>query len=238
MNVLIGIHPVREALLAGRPLERVLVARGTGGQRLQEIIELCRASGTPVRFEERRQLEKLAEGGVHQGVVALDAARRYAGLDQILESSELVVVLDGVEDPHNLGAVLRTADAAGAGGVLIPERRSAGMTPAAAKASAGAMARVPVARVVNLGRALDEMKQRGYWIYGLDERGKESYDTVEYARPTAFILGREGKGIHEQIRKRCDFLVRIPLAGQLSSLNVSVACGVALFEWKRRRTPE
>ncbi len=144
------------------------------------------------------------------------------------------MVLDGVEDPHNLGAIIRTAHAAGAAAVVIPERRAAGLTETVGRAAAGALAYMPVVRVVNINRTLDELKERGYWIYGLDERGKVAYDQVEFTRPSAIVLGGEGNGLHEHVAKRCDFLVRIPMAGQVASLNVSVAAGVMLFEWKRR----
>jgi len=189
----------------------------------------------PVRFEPRSALNRLAGTSAHQGVVALGAAQKYADLD-IAGASELVVVLDGVEDPHNLGAIIRTAHAAGAGSVIIPERRAAGVTDVVAKAAAGALEHVPVVRVTNVNRALEDLKQRGFWIYGLDERGAEDYARIEYASPTAFVLGGEGKGLHEQVRKHCDLLVRIPLAGKIGSLNVSVAAGIVLFEWKRRRS--
>ena len=234
MAVLSGIHPVREALGAGRLLERVMVAQGAGGPRLQEIIDLARRAGVPVRFEPRASLDRVAGSPAHQGVVALGAARQYADLDEVA-GAELVVLLDGVEDPHNLGAVIRTAHAAGAGAVIIPERRAASLTDVVAKAAAGALEHLPVARVTNLNRALEDLKKRGYWIYGLDERGTESYDQVEYGSPCAIVLGGEGKGLHEQVRKHCALLVRIPMAGKISSLNVSVAAGVVLFEWRRRR---
>jgi 23S rRNA (guanosine2251-2'-O)-methyltransferase len=144
------------------------------------------------------------------------------------------VILDSVEDPHNLGAVIRTAHAAGAAAVLIPERRSAGLSETVARAAAGALAYVPVVRIVNVSRALEDLKKRGYWIYGLDERGGQLYDQVEFTQPTAIVLGGEGKGLHDLVRKHCDFLVRIPMAGGVASLNVSVAAGVMLFEWRRR----
>jgi 23S rRNA (guanosine2251-2'-O)-methyltransferase len=147
----------------------------------------------------------------------------------------MLVFLDGVEDPHNLGAIIRTAHAAGADAVCIPERRAAPLTEVAAKAAAGAVAHLPVVRVGNLTRALESLKKRGYWIYGLDERGSHDYDKVDWAAPAALVLGGEGKGLHQQVAQHCDFLVRIPLAGEISSLNVSVAAGVALFDWKRRR---
>ncbi|HUI57507.1 MAG TPA: 23S rRNA (guanosine(2251)-2'-O)-methyltransferase RlmB [Bryobacteraceae bacterium] len=236
MPILSGIHPIAEALRSHHPLDRVLVAQGAGGPRLQEIIDMARRASVPVRFEPRSALDRLAGTSAHQGVVALGAARKYADLEAVA-ASELLVVLDGVEDPHNLGAIIRTAHAAGAGAVIIPERRASGITDVVAKAAAGALEHLRVARVTNINRTLEDLKQRGYWIYGLDERGTEAYDHVEYAIPTALVLGGEGQGLHEQVRKHCDALVRIPMAGKISSLNVSVAAGIVLFEWRRRRKP-
>jgi 23S rRNA (guanosine2251-2'-O)-methyltransferase len=233
MPVLSGIHPVAEALRAGRPLERVLVAQGAGGPRLQEIIDLARKASVSVRFEPRAALDRLAGTPAHQGVVALGAAKKYADIEDVGQS-ELVVVLDGVEDPHNFGAIVRTAHAAGAGAIVIPERRAASVTDVVAKAAAGALEHLPIVRVTNVNRALEQFKERGYWIYGLDERGSELYSAVDYSLPTVLVLGGEGKGLHEQVRKHCDMLVRIPMAGKISSLNVSVAAGVVLFEWRRR----
>jgi 23S rRNA (guanosine2251-2'-O)-methyltransferase len=233
--ILAGIHPVAEALRAGRPLERVLVARGAGGPRLQEIIDLARQGAVPLRFEPRPALDRLAGSAAHQGVVALGASQRYRSLDEIATTARLLVFLDGVEDPHNLGAVIRTAHAAGADAIVIPERRAAGLTETVAKAAAGALEHLPVVRAGNLNRALDDIKKRGFWIYGVDERGAEDYDQVQYAAPAALVLGGEGKGMHEMVRKRCDAIVRIPVAGKISSLNVSVAAGIVLFDWKRRQ---
>jgi 23S rRNA (guanosine2251-2'-O)-methyltransferase len=155
-------------------------------------------------------------------------------LETVIQGARLLVVLDGVEDPHNLGAILRTAHASGASGVIVPERRAAGLTPTAVKASAGASEILPVARAGNVNRLLQQLKQQGFWIYGLDERGSEAYDRVAYNTPAALVIGAEGKGLHEQVKKHCDALVSIPMAGRLASLNVSVAAGIALFEWKRR----
>jgi 23S rRNA (guanosine2251-2'-O)-methyltransferase len=233
MPILSGIHPVAEALKTGRPLDRLLIAQGAGGPRLQEIIDLARRASVQVRFEPRAALDRLAGSSAHQGVVALGAAKPYAHLDQAAQS-ELVVVLDGVEDPHNLGAIIRTAHAAGAGSIVVPERRAAGVTDVVAKAAAGALEHLPVARVTNINRALEDLKKRGFWIYGLDQRGTETYDQVHFATPTALVFGGEGSGLHELVRRHCDVLVRIPMAGAISSLNVSVAAGVVLFEWKRR----
>jgi 23S rRNA (guanosine2251-2'-O)-methyltransferase len=232
--VLSGVNPVLEALRAGRPLERILVARGASGPRVQEIVETARRASVPLRFEPRQSLDRLAGSLAHQGVVALGAAKLYSELEVVASGSKLLVLLDGIEDPHNLGAIIRTALAAGAGAVVVPERRAAGLTDVVAKAAAGALEYLPVVRVTNINRAIDYLKERGYWIYGLDERGDEEYHRVDYALPSAFVLGAEGKGLHQQVRKHCDVLVRIPMAGAISSLNVSVAAGVVLFEWRRR----
>lgn len=233
--MLIGIHPIREALRAGRPLERVLVAKGAANPRLQEVIELCREAGIPIRFEERVALDRLGGGQAHQGIVAMAAAQKYRSLADVTKGAQLLVLLDGVEDPHNLGAIVRTADAAGASAVLIPERRSAGVTDTVAKASAGAVEHMPIVRIGNVTQTLEKLKKDGFWIYGLDERGRDQYDRVEYATPTVFVLGGEGGGVHQLVQKHCDVLVSIPMAGKVSSLNVSVAAGVVLFEWRRRQ---
>lgn len=238
MAILAGIHPVHEALKARRPLDRVLVAKGAGGPRLQEVIELCRTQGIPLRFETRENLDRAAPGAAHQGIVAFGAAHGYTTLDDVLDRARMLVVLDGVEDPHNLGAVIRTVNAAGADAVLIPERRAAGLTETVAKTSAGAVEYTAVVRIGNVSQALERLKKGGFWTYGLDERGTVLYDTVEYAERSVVVLGAEGKGLHEHVKKHCDVLVRIPMAGRIASLNVSVAAGVVLFEWRRRAKAE
>lgn len=239
MQRLIGIHAVEEALRAGRPVERVLVARGASNPRLQSIIDACRQASIPLRFEPRNALDREAgQEASHQGVVAVVAAQRYRSLEQVTAAPgepSLLVLLDGVEDPHNLGAIIRTAHAAGAGAVVIPERRASGLTDTVAKAAAGALEYLPVARVANLNRALEFLKKQEYWIFGLDERGETSYDRADYQGRTALVLGGEGRGLHQQVARRCDFLVRIPTAGRIGSLNVSVAAGVVLFEVLRQR---
>ena len=235
MSILSGINPVLESLKAGHPLERILVAKGAGGPRLQQIVELARRASVPVRFEERAGLDRVAGSPAHQGVVAMGASKRYAELEDVAPAAQLLVILDGVEDPHNLGAIVRTAHAAGAGGIVIPERRAVGLTDVVAKAAAGALEYLPVVRAVNINRTLEKLKELGYWIYGLDERGVLDYDCTEYNAPTALVFGGEGKGLHELVRKHCDVLVRIPMEGHIPSLNVSVAAGIVLFEHKRRR---
>jgi 23S rRNA (guanosine2251-2'-O)-methyltransferase len=221
-----------------------MIARGAATPRIQEIVDLCRERKIPVRFESRDQLDRAAGGAAHQGVVAFGAAEKYATLDETALGTGLHVVLDGVEDPHNLGAIIRTAHAAGAAAIVIPERRAVGLTETVARAASGALAYLPVVRVVNIRHALEDLKTRGYWIYGLDERGEHDYDRVELLQPTAIVLGGEGRGLHEHVAKQCDFLVRIPMlkssgsggsaSGGVASLNVSVAAGIFLFEWRRR----
>lgn len=232
--MLAGVHPVQEALTAGRALDRILIARGAGGPRLQEIIDAARARAIPVRFEERQILDRASNGAAHQGVVAFGAAHRYAALERVLSGAQLLVVLDGVEDPHNLGAIIRTAHAAGASAVIIPERRAVGLTETVGKAAAGALEHLPVVRVGNVNQTLEELKANRFWIYGLDERAPALHSETSYARPTVFVLGGEGGGLHQLVKKHCDALVRIPMAGAISSLNVSVACGIVLFEWRRQ----
>jgi len=235
MAVRTGVHAVLETLRAGRPLSRVIIARGTSGPRIQQVIDLCRELHVPVRFEPREALDRMTGATTHQGVIGVGAAHKYAGLEDVMPGARCLVVLDGVEDPHNLGAIVRTAHAAGASAVVIPERRAVGLTETVAKAAAGALEHLPVARVGNVNQALETLKQNGFWIYGLDERGEEDYDRIDYASPAVFVLGGEGRGLHQLVKKRCDFLIRIPMAGPISSLNVSVAAGVVLFEWRRRQ---
>lgn len=242
MDRFTGIHAVREALEAGSAFDRILIAKGRQDSRVEEIVQLARERGIAVRFEDRGQLDRVANTRDHQGVVAFPAARAATTLEDILERANqskgqtgLIVLLDGVEDPHNLGAIIRTALAAGAHGVIIPERRSAGLTDTVARASAGALAHLPVAKVTNLVRSMEELKEAGYWLVGLDEEGQKNYTEVDYTSPTGIVMGGEGKGLHELTRKRCDFVVSLPTTGPVRSLNVSVAAGVVLFETIRQR---
>jgi 23S rRNA (guanosine2251-2'-O)-methyltransferase len=215
-------------------MDKVIIAKGSAGPRVQEIVELCRNNSVPVRFEPREALDRVSKGIPHQGVVAFGAAHSFVELNEVAARAKLLVVLDGVEDPHNLGAIVRTAHAAGADAVVIPERRSAPLTESVERAAAGALAYLPVARITNVSQTLEKLKQLGFWIYGLDERGTELYHEVAYAAPTVIVMGGEGKGLHEGVKKHCDVLVRIPMAGEVASLNVSVATGVVLFDWRRR----
>jgi 23S rRNA (guanosine2251-2'-O)-methyltransferase len=238
MNWLTGFHAVEEALAAGRALDRIMIARGRHGDRVEGVVQLARSKSVPVRFEDRLQIDRLTGTREHQGIAALAAARPALELEDLLAAKTpqgLLVLLDGIEDPHNLGAIVRTALAAGASGVVIPERRAAGLTDTVERASAGALAHLPVARVKNLVRAMEEMKEAGYWLIGLDERAEKKYTDADFSGQVGIVLGGEGEGLHELTRKRCDFLVSIPTTGPVRSLNASVAAGVVLFEVVRQR---
>ncbi len=240
MHVIFGINAVAEALKAhGRAFEWVGVAKERNDLRLQKLIQECRKNSIAVRFLPRVELDRMAGSGSHQGVVAVTSSKQYSDLDDVIAAKRgqysLIVVLDGVEDPHNLGAILRTADAAGADGVVIPERRAAGITGTVTKVSAGASAHLPVAKVTNIARTLEGLKSQNVWTVGLDERGKQSYDSLDYNMDCAIVLGAEGKGVHDLVARKCDFLVSIPMLGKVPSLNVSVAAGVVLYEVVRQR---
>jgi 23S rRNA (guanosine2251-2'-O)-methyltransferase len=240
MNYIYGINSVAEALKArGRAFAWVGVAKERRDIRLQRIVDECRKQGVAVRFVGRDELDRMAGNNGHQGVVAVTSAKQYNDLDDVIAAQRgqysLVVVLDGIEDPHNLGAILRTADAAGADGVVIPERRAVGVTATVTKASAGASEHLPVAKVTNIARTLEDLKSKNLWTVGLDERGKHAYDSIDYNMDCAIVLGAEGKGLHDLVARKCDYLVSIPMLGKVPSLNVSVAAGVVLYEVVRQR---
>src|ERR1700730_11470667 len=241
MEVLYGLHPVEEAIRSGsRQLDHVSVARERRDDRLERLIELCRTAGIRVSIEPRDQLTRLARTDAHQGVLAVVRERRFLGIEDLLAPGEagqhrFFLALDGVEDPHNLGALLRTADGAGVDGVILPERRSAPITGTVAKTSAGASEHVRVARVTNLVRSLEQLKQKNVWVLGLDERGAPDYMEFDFRTDCVLVLGREGAGLHDLVKKTCDHLLRIPMAGMVSSLNVSVAGAVVMYEAMRQR---
>jgi len=239
MNLICGINPVVEALHAGsRHFDRLLVVKGLRNRRVSEAIAHASRLGIPLRFEPRETLDRMAGGIPHQGLIAVVSAKPVVTMDTVLDEARtpaLVVVLDGVEDPRNLGAILRTADAAGVDGVLLPERHSAGLSETVSRASAGGIEHVKVARIGNVSQAIDTLKERGFWIVGFDASGTERWDAVDYKRPIAIVLGGEGRGIRRLVRERCDHLVSLPLFGHVGSLNVSVAAGVALYEVIRQR---
>src|ERR1700728_4335704 len=238
MNWMTGFHAVEEALSAGRPLDRILIAKGRHGERVEQVVRLAKSRGIPVRFEDRHQVDRATATREHQGVAALGAAKPAVELEDLLGAKGgqgLLVLLDGIEDPHNLGAIVPTSLAAGAQGVVIPERRAAGLSDTVERASAGALAHLPVARVKNLVRAMEHIKEAGYWLVGLDERAEKTHTEIDLKASVGIVLGSEGEGLHELTRKRCDFLVSIPTSGPVRSLNVSVAAGVVLFEVVRQR---
>ena len=241
MEVLYGVHPVEEALKAGRRrFDHVLVARERQDERLEKLVALCRQAGVRVRQEPREQLTLIAQTAGHQGVVAMVRPQEFLSIEDLYTSdrpaaSRLVLALDGVEDPQNLGALLRVADGAGVDGVVLTERRSAPLSPVAVKASAGAAEHLRIARVVNLVRALEDLKRQNLWIIGLDERGTADYDQFDLTGDCVLVLGREGAGLHDLVRRTCDYLLRIPMAGGVSSLNVSAAGAVVLYEAFRQR---
>jgi 23S rRNA (guanosine2251-2'-O)-methyltransferase len=240
MHYIYGINSVSEALKArGRAFEWVGMAKERHDLRLQRLIEDCRRLSVPVRFLQRTELDRMAGNAAHQGVVAVTSAKQYNDLPDLIAAKRgdysLIVILDGVEDPHNLGAILRTADAAGANGVIIPERRAAAVTGTVTKASAGASEHLPIAKVTNISRSIEELKENNIWTVGLDERGTQTYDSLDYKMDCALVLGGEGKGLHDLVKRKCDFLVSIPMLGKVPSLNVSVAAAVVLYEIVRQR---
>jgi 23S rRNA (guanosine2251-2'-O)-methyltransferase len=245
MEVLYGLHPIEEALKAGRRrIDHVLVARERDDSRVARLVSDCREAGIPVRQEVREKLTQLAGAPTHQGIVAIVHPLAFLTLEDLFEpaasspsssSPRLVLALDGVEDPQNLGALLRVSDGAGVDGIVLTDRRSAPLSPAAIKASAGAAEHLRIARVVNLVRALEELKDRNLWIAGLDERAPTSYDRFDFTGDCVLVLGREGAGLHDLVRRTCDHLLRIPMAGGVNSLNVSTAGAVVLYEAARQR---
>jgi 23S rRNA (guanosine2251-2'-O)-methyltransferase len=236
-TILFGIHSVYEALASDtRPIQRLHVSRGNVSEKLSRIVDMANDKGIPVRRESREALSRIASNAVHQGVVAVVSARPYASLEVVLEhDSPLLVVLDGVEDPQNLGAVIRTAETAGASGLVVAERRTAPLTAAVSRASAGALEHLPVAQVPNLVAAVKTMKKNGLWVIGVHPRGTRLWTDFDYSVPVALVFGGEHGGIHRLVRENCDLEVRLPVHGKIDSLNVSVAAGVVLYEVVRQR---
>lgn len=241
MEVLYGLHPVEEAIRAGSGrLDRISIARERRDAKLDRLASLARSAGIRVSTEPRDQLTRTAKTDAHQGVVAYLRDRAFLTIEDLLApsptgESRFFLALDGLEDPHNLGALLRTADGAGVDGIILPERRSAPITATVAKTSAGASEHVRIARVTNLVRALEQMKKANIWVVGVDERGTPDYTDFDFSIDCVLVLGREGAGLHDLVKKTCDHLLRIPMAGKVSSLNVSVAGAVVMYEAMRQR---
>lgn len=237
-DVIGGRNPVREALRANRPINRLLILQGELTGSLGEIMSMARERGIPVQRHNRERLDSISGGIAHQGVVALAASRGYVELDDILKDAgqtPFILMLDEINDPHNLGAILRTADAAGVDGVVIPSRRSASLTPVVAKTSAGAVEYVPVARVTNIPATIEELKKRGLWVVGAHMEGGVTYWEAALEGPLVLVIGGEGKGLGRLAREKCDLLVTLPMLGQVGSLNASVAAGLLMYEVLRQR---
>jgi 23S rRNA (guanosine2251-2'-O)-methyltransferase len=236
-----GRIPVLEALRAGREINKLIVAKGAREGSIIQVLAIAHENGVIVQEVDRNRLDQLAEGRNHQGVIAMVAAHTYATVDDIFAKAELagqdplILVLDGIEDPHNLGSLIRTADAAGVHGVIIPERRAVGLTETVAKVSAGAVEYVPVARVTNIVKTLDELKTRGLWVVGTHQEGRELYHQARLTGGLVVVVGSEGKGIGRLVAERCDFMVRLPMMGQVSSLNAAVAGAILIYEIRRQR---
>ena len=238
-DIIAGRNAVAEALRAGRAIDSVLLAKGDRAGSISALAAQCRRKGLLVKEVDSRKLDALC-GPNHQGIAALAACKETVTLDELFAAAEakgeppFFVVCDELEDPHNLGAILRTAETAGVHGVVIPKRRSAGLTSAVYKASAGAVEYAPVARVSNITDALREMKKRGVWVYGLDMDG-ETWCSVDMKGAAAVVVGSEGRGISRLVKEQCDFIVSLPMRGHITSLNASVACGIVLYEAARQR---
>lgn len=239
-STLIGRNPVKEALKSGSPLNKVYMSPKISPSLAGEIKALAKEQGIPVQTVDKQKLDRLAEGTNHQGLVAITSAKEYVEVEDLLEKKDdgkppLLVVLDEINDPRNLGAILRTAGACGVDGVIIPRRRAAALTPVVAKTSAGAVEYVPVARVVNIARTIDYLKECGLWIVGAHGGAEEVYWDADFTGPLAVVIGGEDKGLGRLVRKKCDFLVKLPMTGRVSSLNASVAAALLLYEVLRQR---
>lgn len=240
-EVVEGRNPVWEALRANRAINKILVAKGSSQRDLKEIITLAQERGIPVQWVPRQKLESLAQTKGHQGVVALASPVPFVELSDILLRAQekgqdpFIIILDHLEDPHNLGAILRTAEAVGVHGVVIPKRRSVTVTSTVTKTSAGAVEYVPIARVTNLRQAMDELKAQGLWIMGADIQGHKSFYEVDFKGPLALVIGSEGQGLGRLVKENCDLLIKIPMVGHLNSLNASVAASIIMYEAFKQR---
>lgn len=240
-DVIAGRQPVLEAIKSGHTIEKIVIQFGSHGEVIDRIRRVAKQQSIPVVEADRERFQELAGEGNAQGVLALVGTASYVEIDQLLNAARqkneppFLLLVDGIEDPQNLGALIRTAECAGAHGVILPKHHSVSVTQTVAKASAGASMHLPAARVANLVQAMDELKKAGVWIVGTDSEGDRSYTDVDYSGPLAVVIGSEGKGMRRLVRERCDFLVRIPLYGEIESLNASVAGGLVMFEAARRR---
>ncbi|MUK90452.1 23S rRNA (guanosine(2251)-2'-O)-methyltransferase RlmB [Ornithinibacillus sp. L9] len=241
-EMIIGKNPVIEALKSGRSVNKVLLSEQLNPNVQGKLVQLGKSAGTIVQKVPKNKLDRLTDGN-HQGVIAYVASYQYASIEDLFEKAQaeseepFFIILDELEDPHNLGSILRTADATGVHGVIIPKRRSVGLTATVAKTAAGAMEHIPVARVTNIANTIDELKQRNVWVVGTEMNATEDYRKLDGAMPIALVIGNEGKGMSRLVRDKCDWTVSLPMTGKVSSLNASVACGLLLYEVYRKRHP-
>lgn len=237
-----GRNPVIEAIRGGREIDKILIAKGSEQGSINKIIGMAKDKKIVIQYVEKAKLDSMSETKAHQGVIALVTPYSYVEVDDIIKAAEdknedpFIIILDEIEDPHNLGAIIRTAECGGAHGVIIPKRRAVGLTPVVIKSSAGAVEHMNIAKVSNIASTIEELKKRGIWIYGADMEGKHEYFQKDLTGPIAIVIGSEGKGIGRLIKEKCDFLVKIPMKGKVSSLNASVAASVMMYEVLRQRS--
>ncbi len=236
-----GRHPVEEALASNRTIDKIFIAKGGKSANVKTILDIAKEKKIPVSFVDRKKIDEISQSHAHQGVLAKVSAHSYIEFDDLMdiigdrERPAFLVLLDEIQDPHNLGSVLRSADASGADAVIIPKRRSATLTPIVAKTSAGAVEYVPVCKVVNLSKTIDKLKENGIWVTGADMDGDKLYYDEDFKGHTALVIGNEGQGISRLVREKCDFLVRIPMKGKVNSLNASVSASILMYEVRRQR---
>lgn len=239
-DIIAGRNPVTEALASGRPIDSILCAKNNKSGSIVAILSKAKKKGIPIKEVDIKKLDFMTGGATHQGIVALAAVKEYSTVEDIFnlaqsrEESPFIVILDEIEDPHNLGAIIRTAECAGAHGVIIKKRHSAGLSYTVAKSSAGAVEYVPVARVTNISNVIDELKERGVWVYGADMNGTD-YEKCNFSGAAAIVIGNEGKGISRLVREKCDAIVSLPLKGKINSLNASVAAGIIMYKIASQR---
>lgn len=237
-----GRNPVMEALKSGREIDKILIAKGTEGGSLIKIIGKAKDKGITIQYVERQKINEMSKSKAHQGIIALVAAYEYVNLEDVIENARnkdkdpFILILDEIMDPHNLGSIMRTADAVGVDGIIIPKRRSVGLTAVVAKSSAGAIEYVPVVKVSNIAQTIDKIKKENIWIAGADMDGEKEHYNTDLKGPLALVIGNEGKGISRLIKEKCDFLVKLPMVGKVSSLNASVAAAVLMYEVFRQRS--
>ncbi len=240
-NIIEGRNPVLEALKSEREIDKILISKGNKEGSIKKIIGMAKDMGIPVQYTDKNKINQISTSHAHQGVIAYVAAYRYYEVDEVInrarakDEKPFLILLDEIEDPHNLGSVLRTANAVGAHGVIIPKRRSVGLTATVAKTSAGAIEYVPVAKVTNLARTIDKLKEQGIWVIGADMDGEDVHYNCDLKGNICIVIGSEGKGISRLVKEKCDFLVRLPMMGEVSSLNASVAAAVLMYEAIRQR---